>query len=562
MPQKDITRNILVTNALIYANGDVHLGHLVGHIQADIWVRFQRMRGNKCTFLCGSDTHGTPIMLKAQSLGISPEELVNKTSTRQKQDFIDFQVIYDNFHSTNNNLNQELVCELYQTLKEKNLFDLRDIEQLYDEKDQMFLPDRFVKGTCPKCKATDQYGDSCENCGATYNPTDLIDPKSVTSNTKPILKTSEHYFFKLPELQDTVSTWLKNVNLSEHVKHKLSEWFESGLKEWDVSRDKPYFGFEFPDHPGKYFYVWLDAPVGYIAASKDYASKNKDFSHEDFWINNNNSNNNSNNKYEIAHFIGKDIVYFHAIFWPALLASGNYNLNNLSLIHVNGFLTINHQKMSKSRGTFVNARDYLNHLDPAYLRYYFAAKLSEDPLDIDLSPDDFAQRVNTDLINKYINIASRSAGFIKKLFDNKLSENLSKESIDHLKYGQDLSDKIADLYEKRSYSQVMKLIMQFADHSNQYIDFHKPWSMAKSEDINTQNQVQEICTVALNDFRLMSLYLKPVLPKITQDIESFLNIPELNWEDNKNILLNHSINSFKPLLNRIKLEDIEKFIKI
>ena len=552
MSAKDTTRNILVTNALIYANGDVHLGHLVGHIQADIWVRFQRMKGNNCTFLCGSDTHGTPIMLKAQSLGVSPEEMVTQISKRQHQDFTDFQIIYDNFHSTNNDLNKNLVCDLYKTLKSKSLFDLKNIEQLYDEKDQMFLPDRFVKGTCPKCKSPDQYGDSCENCGATYNPTDLIEPKSVTSNTKPILKTSEHYFFKLPELQDTVASWIKNVNLSEHVKHKLNEWFESGFKQWDVSRDDPYFGFEIPDHPNKYFYVWLDAPVGYIAASKDYANKNKNFSHDDFWLNN-------NNKYEIAHFIGKDIVYFHAIFWPALLAAGNYNLP--SLIHVNGFLTINHQKMSKSRGTFVNARDYLDNIDPAYLRYYFAAKLSEDAHDIDLSPDDFIQRVNTDLVNKYINIASRSAGFLKKLFNNNLSKNISNESITHIKYGQELSNKIADLFENRSYSQAMKSIMQLADHSNQYIDLHKPWVMAKSEDINIKNKVQEICTVAINDFRLISLYLKPVIPKIISEIEAFLNIPELIWSDAKNILFDHKINSFKPLLNRVKTEDLEKFIK-
>ena len=552
MSAKDTTRNILVTNALIYANGDVHLGHLVGHIQADIWVRFQRMKGNNCTFLCGSDTHGTPIMLKAQSLGVSPEEMVTQISKRQHQDFTDFQIIYDNFHSTNNDLNKNLVCDLYKTLKSKSLFDLKNIEQLYDEKDQMFLPDRFVKGTCPKCKSPDQYGDSCENCGATYNPTDLIEPKSVTSNTKPILKTSEHYFFKLPELQDTVASWIKNVNLSEHVKHKLNEWFESGFKQWDVSRDDPYFGFEIPDHPNKYFYVWLDAPVGYIAASKDYANKNKNFSHDDFWLNN-------NNKYEIAHFIGKDIVYFHAIFWPALLAAGNYNLP--SLIHVNGFLTINHQKMSKSRGTFVNARDYLDNIDPAYLRYYFAAKLSEDAHDIDLSPDDFIQRVNTDLVNKYINIASRSAGFLKKLFNNNLSKNISNESITHIKYGQELSNKIADLFENRSYSQAMKSIMQLADHSNQYIDLHKPWVMAKSEDINIKNKVQEICTVAINDFRLISLYLKPVIPKIISEIEAFLNIPELIWSDAKNILFDHKINAFKPLLNRVKTEDLEKFIK-
>lgn len=550
-------RNILVTNALIYANGDVHLGHLVGHIQADIWVRFQRMNSHNVTFLCGSDSHGTPIMLKAQKLGITPEQLVKDTSARQHKDFTDFGIIYDHYHSTHDDLNKQIVCDLYNTLKSKNLFEAKDIEQLYDPKDNMFLPDRFVKGTCPKCKAQDQYGDNCEACGATYQPTELIDPQSVTSGATPILKTTEHLFFKLPELQDTVEKWLKDANIHTSIKHKLAEWFEDGLKQWDVTRDAPYFGFELPDKPGKYFYVWLDAPVGYIAASKSYenSNKNNSFSHNAFWKN----LDKDAKDHEIIHFIGKDIVYFHAIFWPALLLAGNYATPDM--IHVNGFLTINHQKMSKSRGTFVNARDYLDNLDPAYLRYYFAAKLSEDVHDIDLSADDFIQRVNTDLVNKYVNIASRSAGFIKKLFNLKLSANLSDESLEHIKFGQYLAPKISQSYENRSFSSAMRAIMQFADHANQYIDQHQPWVLAKSEDETERAKVQEICTVAINDFRLMSIYLKPVIPNIISKVEAFLQVDEFVWDDCKNLLLDHEIAKFKPLLGRVTSEDFANFLE-
>jgi methionyl-tRNA synthetase len=557
MSDKNQKRNILVTNALIYANGDVHLGHLVGHIQADIWVRFQRMNFHNVTFLCGSDSHGTPIMLKAQKLGITPEQLVTDTSARQHKDFTDFGIIYDHYHSTHDDLNKQIVCDLYNTLKSKNLFEAKDIEQLYDPKDNMFLPDRFVKGTCPKCKAQDQYGDNCEACGATYQPTELIDPQSVTSGATPILKTTEHLFFKLPELQDTVEKWLKDANIHTSIKHKLAEWFEDGLKQWDVTRDAPYFGFELPDKPGKYFYVWLDAPVGYIAASKSYenSNKNNDFSHDAFWKN----LDKGAKDHEIIHFIGKDIVYFHAIFWPALLLAGNYATPDM--IHVNGFLTINHQKMSKSRGTFVNARDYLDNLDPAYLRYYFAAKLSEDVHDIDLSADDFIQRVNTDLVNKYVNIASRSAGFIKKLFNLKLSANLSDESLEHIKFGQDLAPKIAQSYENRSFSSAMRAIMQFADHANQYIDQHQPWVLAKSEDETERAKVQEICTVAINDFRLMSIYLKPVIPNIISKVEAFLQVDAFVWDDCKNLLLDHEIAKFKPLLGRVASEDVANFLE-
>ncbi|MFT6834818.1 MAG: methionyl-tRNA synthetase [Francisellaceae bacterium] len=536
-------RKILVTNALPYANGHLHLGHMLGYIQSDIWVRHQKMQGNTCYFVCGSDCHGTPIMLQAKKMGIKPERLAEEMTASHLSDFIDFEVEFDNYQSTHNQINQQIVEETYLKLQENGLIETKTIEQSYDQVANIFLPDRYVKGTCPKCRALDQYGDNCEVCGSTYSPEDLINPLSVVSNTAPIKKESEHYFFKLSLLSKNISNWLKNnKKLQPEVVNKLKEWLNGNLKDWDISRDSPYFGYKIPGTADKYFYVWMDAPLGYLASFKDLCdSIGVDF--DSYWR--------ENDKTEVYHFIGKDIIYFHALFWPAILEAADYR--KPTGIFANGFLTINGAKMSKSRGTFILAKTYLKHLDPEYIRYYFASKLTPGIDDIDLSLEDFTLKVNSDIVGKVINIASRCAGFISKKFDGMLSSSFFDEDLLN-SFIQEKSNIIRD-YENREFSSAMKRIMALADKANQFIDYHKPWQIAKNEG-NTL-QVQEICSLGLNLFKILITYLKPVLPKIASKSEDFLNIDDLNWENIQEPLYNHKIEKFKPLLTRVEVEKIE-----
>jgi len=542
-------RKILVTNALPYANGDLHLGHILGYIQSDIWVRFQKLQGNECVFVCGSDTHGTPIMLKAKSLGISPEELVEKYSTNHLKDFSDFEIKFDNYHSTNNDLNKEIVEEIYSKLNNNNLITTKDIAQAYDPEANMFLPDRFVKGTCPKCKTEDQYGDSCEVCGATYDPTDLINPKSVVSGKTPIQKNSEHYFFDLPKLEKNISDWINsNKNLQPEVANKLKEWFEQGLQSWDISRDAPYFGFAIPNTDGKkFFYVWLDAPMGYIASTKDYCNKTgADF--DKYW-------GNDSNETELYHFIGKDIIYFHALFWPAILEATNYRTP--TSVYANGFLTVNGKKMSKSRGTFIQARTYLDSLDPSYLRYYFASRLTSKIDDIDLNLEEFVTKANSDIVGKVVNIASRCAGFVYKKFDATLSNEVFDTDLEK-EFAATHND-ITQAFEQREFATAVRMIMGLADKANQFIDFHKPWSLAKED--GQEANVHQICTQGINMFKVLVSYLKPIIPSLAEKAQEFLNIEMNNWNDAPVFLKNHKINKFKPLATRIEKEKVDKILE-
>jgi methionyl-tRNA synthetase len=544
---KQNKRKILVTNALTYANGPIHLGHLVGYIQSDIWVRFQKLCGHDCTYICGSDCHGTPIMLHAEKENIAPEKLVAQIQKQQEQDCKDFLIDLDNYCSTHSEENRASVETIYKELNKRGDITKKIIEQAYDPVKNMFLPDRFVKGECPRCGAKDQYGDSCEECGATYSPNDLKNPISVLSGTTPITKSSEHYFFALPHYEKTLREWTKAGHLQEQVSHKLDEWFEHGLRDWDISRDAPYFGFKIPGESEKYFYVWLDAPIGYIAAFKNLCERQKELTVKDYW--------DKDSKAELYHFLGKDIMYFHALFWPAILMSAN--LRTPTAIFVHGFLTINGEKMSKSRGTFIKGRTYLNHLEPEYLRYYFAAKLSSRMEDLDLNLEDFRLRINSDLVGKVVNIASRCAGFINKRFDNKLSGNCAEPEL--LKEFIDTGNKIAELFEQREFSHAVRNIMALADRANQYIDEKKPWKLIKEE--GKEKEVQEICSVGLNLFRLLAIYLKPILPNLAEKSESFLNIKDQTWEDRQETLINHKINKFIPLMQRIETASLEGIIE-
>ncbi len=541
-------RNILVTNALPYANGHLHLGHMLGYIQSDIWVRFQKMRGNQCHFVCGSDTHGTPIMLKAQNAGIKPEKLVEQMSQSHRDDFIDFEVEFDNYHSTHHPLNQEIVEQIYLKLKASHLIEMREIAQAYDPKAKMFLPDRFVKGTCPKCKAEDQYGDSCEVCSATYSPIDLINPKSVVTGETPIQKNSEHFFFKLSKLSEDIHKWMKHTKaLQPEVQNKLKEWFEFGLQDWNISRDAPYFGFPIPGtNEQKYFYVWLDAPMGYIASFKDLCNRaGIDF--ESYWK--------KDSQAELYHFIGKDIIYFHALFWPAILNAVNYRTP--TGIFANGFLTVNGKKMSKSRGTFIAARTYLHHLKAEYLRYYFASKLTPRIDDIDLNLEDFIQKVNSDVVGKVVNIASRCAGFINKQFNGVLASHIQDQQIVERFHA--MHEEITQLFEKRDFAQALRIIMNLADQANQYIDYHKPWQLNKTE--GHEALVHDVCSLGINLFKIIIGYLKPIMPELTLKAEGFLNINQMQWAEIPNLLFNHKINAFKPLIDRVEAEKIELIIE-
>ena len=537
------TRQLLVSSALPYANGSIHIGHLVEYIQTDIWVRFQKLRGHECYYVCADDAHGSPIMLSAEQAGISPEELIAKARQEHEQDFIDFSIAFDNYHSTHSDENRYFANLIYSRLRDGGYINRRTIKQFFDPEKEMFLPDRFIRGECPFCHAHDQYGDSCENCDRTYSPTDLINPFSAISGATPIEKESEHFFFKLPEFEKMLKQWTSD-NLQVETANKLNEWFESGLQEWDISRDAPYFGFEIPDHPGKYFYVWLDAPIGYLASFKNLCEK-QDLDFDAFTR--------PDSEAEMYHFIGKDIMYFHTLFWPAMLHGAGFRTPTNVFIH--GFLTVNGKKMSKSRGTFINARTYLNHLNPEYLRYYFAAKLSNKVEDIDMNLEDFALRVNSDLVGKVVNIASRCASFINKRFDGQLSPGLSKPEL----FNKIASANIAELYESREYSKAMREIMLLADEANQYIDENKPWVLIKEE--GREKEVQDVCSMALNLFRLLIIYLKPVLPVTALKVEEFLNIEPLNRQDLGQPLLDHKINKFKPLMTRVEKDHIDAMIE-
>ncbi len=539
-------RHILVTNALPYANGHLHLGHMLGYIQSDIWVRFQKMQGNTCHFVCGSDTHGTPIMLRAQKNNISPEQLVDGMIESHINDFADFDIAFDHYASTHKTLNQQIVNDIYQTLSQQDLIEQRTIEQAFDPKANMFLPDRFVTGTCPKCHTPEQYGDSCEACSATYSPMELINPTSAVTGQPPVKKQSLHYFFKLSQQADWLEQWLKNTaDLQPEIRNKLKEWFADGLQDWDISRDAPYFGFPIPGtNEEKYFYVWLDAPIGYIASFQAYCEKhNIDFDH--YWK--------SSQTSELYHFIGKDIIYFHALFWPAILQNAGYR--KPTGIFANGFLTINGQKMSKSRGTFITARHYLDHLDSEYLRYYFAAKLTPRVDNLDLNFDDFTTRVNSDIVGKVINIASRCAGFLRKKFDNRLTDTVLDPEL--LKIFKNQKSVIAECYEKRDFAQAMRHIMKLADQANQFVDTYKPWQLIKSE-TDQSTLVHQVCSQAINLFKILMGYLTPVMPRLSKKAADFLNTTIDQWDTLDQWLgQHHTINRFKPLLTRIEPNKIE-----
>ena len=539
-------RRILVTSALPYANGEIHLGHLLEYIQTDIWVRFQRMQGNECHYVCADDAHGTPIMLKADEMGIDPEELIADVSECHQADFSDFNIEFSQFHSTHSEENRHYAELIYSRLKDSGFIKTRVISQAYDPEKEMFLPDRFIKGECPKCGSDDQYGDNCESCGATYSTTELKNARSVVSGAVPIEKDSEHYFFDLPQFEKQLKDWTNAGHLQDEVSNKLAEWFEQGLQQWDISRDKPYFGFQIPGTEDKYFYVWLDAPIGYMASFQKLCD-NSDLEFDDFFAKGSDT--------ELYHFIGKDIVYFHALFWPATLMGSNFRTPNAVFAH--GFLSVNGQKMSKSRGTFIQARTYLETLNPECLRYYYAYKLSSKIDDIDLNLEDFKQRVNSDIVGKVVNIASRSASFVVKKFD----KELSAECIEQELYNEFVAagPEIETHYEARNFGHAMRSIMKLADKANQYIDEKKPWQLSKEE--GKEQEVHEITSLAINLFRVLMTYLKPVLPEMAKSSEEFLSIDSLNWEDIKNPLTSHHINKFKPLMTRIEDEQLEAMIE-
>lgn len=538
-------RKILVTSALPYANGSLHLGHLMEYIQTDIWVRFQKAQGNECYYVCADDAHGTPIMLKAQQQGISPEEMVAAVREERIVDFADFHVEFDNYHSTHSEENRELASLIYNRLNDAGYIAKRSISQLFDPEKEMFLPDRFVTGTCPTCKAPDQNGDNCDKCGATYGPVDLIDPKSVVSGATPVLKDSEHYFFDLPKFEPMLKEWLRSGSIQDEMANKLEEWFEQGLQQWDISRDAPYFGFEIPNAPGKYFYVWLDAPIGYMASFKNFCDNNQvDF--DSFW--------NKDSDAELYHFIGKDIIYFHSLFWPAMLEGADFRQPTNVFAH--GFVTVNGEKMSKSRGTFIKARTYLDHLNPEYLRYYFASKLNSGITDLDLNLDDFGQKVNSDLIGKVVNIASRCAGFIKKRFDGKLSANIDQPEL--FAEFQAAKPAIIEAFEGREFAKAVREIMALADKANKYIDDKAPWVSVKDE--NLQQQTHDVCSMGINLFRILMVYLKPILPAMANNVEAFLN-DELTFAGVDSPLTNHEINKFKALMQRVDMDKVANMVE-
>jgi methionyl-tRNA synthetase len=530
-------REMLVTSALPYANGPLHIGHMVEYIQTDIWVRFQRMRGHRCIYVCASDAHGTPIMLKARQDGIAPEDLISEVHAGQLTDFAGFHVEFDNYHSTHSAENRAVVEEIFRALDAGGHIETRTIRQSFDEQEGMFLPDRFVRGTCPRCGAADQYGDSCEVCGATYRPAELLDAVSVLSGSRPVERESEHLFFKLGDFEPMLKRWMAEGRLHESMRNKLDEWFEAGLQDWDISRDAPYFGFEIPGHPGKYFYVWLDAPIGYIASFRHLCDRRPELDFDAWWR--------PGSDKELYHFIGKDIVYFHSLFWPAVLHGAGFRTPTAVFAH--GFLTVNGEKMSKSRGTFIRASTWLEHLDPEALRYYYAAKLGAGAEDIDLNLEDFVQRVNSDLVGKLVNIASRCAGFIHRVAGGRLAAALPDPEL-HQEFAL-AGPEIGRHFEDRRYSQAIRQVMGLADRANQYIDREKPWVIAREP--GREQDVQAVCTQGLNAFRSLVTWLKPVLPQLATAAETFLRCPPLAWEDAATPLLDHEIGPFEPLMQRV-----------
>ncbi|MDD9896850.1 MAG: methionine--tRNA ligase [Gammaproteobacteria bacterium] len=538
-------RKILVTSALPYANGDIHLGHLMEVIQTDIWVRLQKLQGHDCVYVCADDAHGTAIMLSAEAEGITPQQLIDRVNEQHQRDFADFLIDFDNFCSTHSEENRILSESIYKAINANGHIARRNIKQLFDPEKELFLADRYITGTCPKCKTENQYGDNCESCGSTYSPSELINPKSSISGATPIEKESEHFFFTLPAFRDMLKQWTRSGTLQDAVANKLSEWLDEDLQEWDISRDAPYFGFEIPDAPGKYFYVWVDAPIGYMASFKNLCERT-DYDFDAYWS--------AGSSAELYHFIGKDIINFHTLFWPAMLTSAGYRTP--TAVYVHGFLTVDGTKMSKSRGTFINARTYLDHLNPEYLRYFLAAKLSSGIDDLDLNLEDFAQRVNSDLVGKVVNIASRCAGFIGKGFEGKLANELDTPEL--LAEIQSAKNEVTQHYNEREYGKAIRLIMALADKANQYINDKEPWVIAKTD--KQSIELQQICSTGINAFRLLIAYLKPVLPAMTEKAETFLGIEPLKWTDIDSLLVDHSINKFKPLMTRVETDKIQAMV--
>lgn len=538
-------RKILVTSALPYANAPLHLGHMLEQVQTDIWVRFQRSRGNYCQYVCADDAHGTAIMLSAEKQGVTPEAHIGNIKARHEADSAGFHVSFDNYHSTHSTENKVWSETIFRRLEANGHIAVKSVVQAYDEVKGLFLADRFIKGTCPKCKTPDQYGDNCEACGATYSPTEVINPVSALSGSTPVERASDHLFFKLSAFQDLLAEWVSGDQLQSPIANKLREWIDAGLQDWDISRDAPYFGFEIPGYPDKYFYVWLDAPIGYIASHENLCERTGD-DFDSYWQ--------PGNDTELYHFIGKDIINFHGLFWPAMLASAG--LRQPTAIFAHGFLTVDGTKMSKSRGTFIMASTYLEHLDAEYLRYYFAAKLSPNVDDMDLNLEDFVQRVNADLVGKVVNIASRCAGFLRKRFDNELSKQCSEPDL--INELIDAGDGIAALYEARDFQRAMREIIALADRANQYIDEKKPWVLAKEE--GREQEVQDACSVGINCFRVLMTYLKPVLPVMAEKSEAFLGLT-LDWTDLQAPLEGHTINKFSPLIQRVDPEAVATMVE-
>ena len=552
-----MTRKILVTSALPYANGSIHLGHMVEHIQTDVWVRFQKLRGHECYYCCADDTHGTPVMLAAQKQGIAPEDMIAKVREEHLADFTGFNIGYDNYYSTHSPENKQFSQDIYRALKANGKIESRVIEQLFDPEKQMFLPDRFVKGECPKCHAQDQYGDNCEVCGTTYSPTELINPYSAVSGAKPELRESEHFFFKLGECADFLKAWTSGNNphdgkphLQPEALNKMKEWLGEGeettLSDWDISRDAPYFGFEIPDAPGKYFYVWLDAPVGYMASFKNLCDRiGVDF--DEYFK--------ADSQTEMYHFIGKDILYFHALFWPAMLHFSGHRAP--TGVYAHGFLTVDGQKMSKSRGTFITAKSYLEQgLNPEWMRYYIAAKLNSKIEDIDLNLQDFISRVNSDLVGKYVNIAARASGFIAKRFEGRLKDVSGSALLAKLAAE---SDNIAEQYENREYARALRDIMALADIVNEYVDANKPWELAKQE--GQEERLHEVCSELINAFTMLTAYLAPVLPKVAENAAKFLNLEAITWANTRETLGEHAINKYEHLMQRVEQKQVDDLIE-
>ncbi|UAJ65539.1 methionine--tRNA ligase [Candidatus Schneideria nysicola] len=538
-------KKILVTCALPYANGSIHIGHMLEHILADIWVRYKKMRHHKVYFICADDAHGTPIMLKAKKLDIDPEHMVKTIYEEHQRDLKKFHISYDYYYSTHSQENRELLYNIYSSLKEKNLILSRTISQLYDQKQNLFLPDRFVKGICPCCKAGNQYGDNCEHCGTIYTSMDLIDPISIISGITPVIRQSKHLFFNLPIFSKILYNWIQSGVLQKKIVNKIQEWFNIGLKPWNISRDAPYFGFEIPDLPNKYFYVWLDAPIGYMSTCKKLCEKYQDISFEAFW--------NIDSSIDLYQFIGKDIIYFHSLFWPAILESCQYRKPTKIFVH--GYVTMNGSKLSKSRGNFIKASTYLSHLDPDYLRYYYATKISSQINDIDINLQHFLQRINADLINKVVNLASRNARFINQYFNNYLSKKISEPDL--YNHFVNAALYIEQAFNECELSDVIREIMKLVDIANHYIQEKAPWNILKQGE--NLKQIHDICSMGINFFRIIMTYLKPIVPSLSKRSESFLQI-SLNWDEISNPLINHRIGTFNNLLNRVQISQIEKII--